>query len=86
MTAPILNIDEAPTDPIERLVWLGGVQTQVRRELNAALQEAYFWARFTGRLDEATALDLHSQRRIMAWTRAENEVRGRMIRWNDSLS
>lgn len=79
----ILNLDDGPSDPIERLIWLGGVMGQVRTELESEFQQAYFWARFTGRLEDAEALGLHSHKRVMAYTRAENEARGRMIRWGD---
>lgn len=83
MTGKILNLRGAPTDPIERLVWLGGVNDAVKKELDDQFQEAYFWARFSGRLDAALALGLHSRKRVMAYTRAENESRARMIRWGD---
>ena len=83
MAGKILNLRGAPTDPIERLVWLGGVMDQVRSELDDQFQEAYFWARFSGRLDSALDLGLHSRKRVMAYTRAENESRARMIRWGD---
>jgi hypothetical protein len=55
----------------------------VHAELEPEWQQAYFWARFTGRLDAALALRLHSQKKVMAYTRAENEARGRLIRWGD---
>ena len=79
----ILNLSGAPEDPIERLLWLGGVNEAVKHELDDAFMEAYFWARFTGRLDAALELGLHSRKRVMAYTRAENEQRARMIRWGD---
>lgn len=79
----ILNFDDCPDDPIEALLWLSGVREQVDKELNARFQQAYFWSRFTGRLVEAEALGLHSHKRVLAFTRAENEARGRMIRWGD---
>lgn len=79
----ILNFNRAPDDPIERLVWLGGVMDQVHRELDEQYRIAYFWARFTGRLDAALDLGLHSRKKVMAFTRAENENRARMIRWGD---
>lgn len=82
-TTPILNLEGAPDDPIERLVWLNGVLTQVRTELDEQWTQAYFWARFTGRLDAALALHFHSRKRVMAYTRAGNEHAGRMIRWGD---
>jgi len=83
MSIPILNLDDAPTDALQRLVWLNGVLEQVYRELDPAWQTAYFDARFTGRLDQAEQLGFHSHKRIMAYTRAENEKRGRQIRWGD---
>jgi hypothetical protein len=86
MSSPILNLEDAPEDPIERLIWLGGVAEQVAAELAPQWQQAYFWARFSGRLDDALRLGLHSHKRVMAWTRAENEHRGRMIRWGDRRS
>jgi hypothetical protein len=79
----ILDVTGAPDDPIERLIWLGGVMEQVKSELDDQFQEAYFWARFSGRLDAALDLNLHSRKRVMAYTRAENESRARMIRWGD---
>ena len=83
MSRPILNVKDAPQDALERLIWLGGVLEQVHRELDPLWQRAYFEARFTGRLDEAEDLRFHSHKRIMAFTRAENERCGRQIRWGD---
>jgi hypothetical protein len=79
----ILNLYDAPDDPIERLMWLSGVREQVEREMTGEWREAYFTARLTGRLPEALALRLHSRKRVMAWTRQGNELRGRMVRWGD---
>lgn len=82
----ILNLADGPdvaADPIERLVYLSGVMEQVRRELDDEYQQAYFWARHTGRFPDALHLALHSRKRTLAFTRAENEARGRMIRWSD---
>lgn len=83
MSSRILDLSNAPEDPVERLAWLGGVQKQVDREMEPMWAEAYFWARFSGRLDAALALGLHSRKSVMAHTRAWNEQAGRMIRWND---
>lgn len=83
MKGQILDLRGAPQDPIERLIWLGGVMDKVRSELDDAFGEAYFWARFTGRLDSALALRLHSRKRVMTYTRAMNNARGRQIRWGD---
>lgn len=84
MTDSILNLSGAPSDPIERLIWLGGVKEQVESEMDDQWEQAYFWARFTNRLDAALDLHLHSRKRVMAYTRAGNEHAGRMIRWGDS--
>jgi hypothetical protein len=78
-----MDFSEAPTDPIERIVWLSGVQEVVDRELNAAFQKAYFEARQTGRLDAALRLGYHSHKKVMGYTRHENERRGRMLKWGD---
>jgi hypothetical protein len=83
VSGQILNLHGAPTDPIERLIWLGGVMEQVRTELDDAFAEAYFWSRFTGRLESALDLHLHSRKRIMQYTRRMNNMRGRQIRWGD---
>lgn len=80
----IVDFSEAPSDPIERIVWLSGVQEIVDRELHAAYQKSYFEARQTGRLDSALGLRIHSHKRIMAFTRAENERTGRQWRWGDN--
>jgi hypothetical protein len=37
----ILNLDAAPADPIERIMWLSGVMEQAKAELDAAFAEAY---------------------------------------------
>ena len=78
-----VDLSEAPHDPIERLVWLSGVKEVLDREIQYAWQKAYFEARQTGRLDAALQLAYHSHKRIMAFTRAENERRGRQWRWGD---
>lgn len=83
----IIDLSQAPTDPIQRIVWLGGVQAAVKKEVDTAFQEAYFDARIKGMLGEAISLAIHSRKRIMAWTRHANEARGRVIRhWNDGFA
>ena len=82
----ILNLDEAPDTPIERLMYLSGVTEQVEKELDAEYQKAYFEARLEGHLVLVLGLGFHSRKKVMAFTRAENEKRGRIIRrWNDDL-
>lgn len=83
MSQSILNLDQAPEDSIERLMWLSGVEAAVKTALDKEFQSAYFYARFSQRLDAALSLHLHPEKRVLAWTRAENEARGRAIRWGD---
>lgn len=81
----ILNFENAPTEPIERVMWLSGVAEAVAAEMDAAWSEAYFNARLRGRaqLDAAISAGPHSRKRVLAYTRAENERRARIIRWGD---
>jgi hypothetical protein len=81
----LLNLSKAPKDPALRIVWLAGVNAKVREELDAALADAYFEVRLHGQLEEVLALGLHSRKRVLAWTRQENERRGRVVRWGDGL-
>lgn len=82
----LIDMSEAPENPVERLVWLDGIDQVLRREVNRAWQEAYFRARLEGVFDRALDLHLHTPRRAVAWTRHENEARGRVItRWNDGF-
>lgn len=81
-----LDFSDAPKDPIERLVWLSGVQAAVDRDLNAEYQRTYYDARQTGRFDTALRLRFHSRKKALAFTRAENERRGRGWKWGDGLS
>lgn len=86
-TSEMLTIDfsDAPTDPIQRLVWLGGAREAFERQATEMWQEAYFEARLSGRFQAALDLGLHSQKRALAYTRAANERRGRMLRWGDGF-
>lgn len=79
----LIDFSDAPDDPLERLVWLSGAKEKFDTEVNAQWQRAYFQARQTGRLDAALALGFHRNKRVMAWTRAENERTGRQWRWGD---
>jgi len=80
----IVDFSAAPDTPIERLLWLSGVREAVTQALEGEYQRAYFQARQQGLLDQALRLRLHSHKRVMAYTRAENEQRGRVIaRWGD---
>lgn len=78
----LLNLAELPYDPIKRLLWLSGVAEQVREELDAAYQAAYFEARCQGRMDTALSIGLHSRKQAYAFTRHENERLGRQWHWN----
>jgi hypothetical protein len=79
----MVDFSDAPDTPIERLMWLSGVKEAVDNELEAQWRQAYFTARQQGLLDTALNLRYHSNKRVMAYTRAENERRGRMWRWGD---
>ncbi len=83
MAKKILDLSDMPHDALERLLWLSGVREQVEAELLPAWRAAYYDARLQQRLDAAEALGLHSHKRIMAMTRAENNARGRGVRWGD---
>ena len=70
----LLNFDGAPgKTPSEQLTALGGVKDQVEKEMQPQWEQAYFWARFTQRLDVALSLHLHARKKVMAYTRAGNE-------------
>jgi hypothetical protein len=79
----VIDFSQAPHDPIERLLWLSGAQAAFDAQVNAEWGDAYFLARLQQRLDVAMGLNLHSRKRILAYTRAENERRGRPMRWGD---
>jgi len=79
----ILNLSEAPEEPLHRLMWLSGVRDQVALELDEQYRAAYFQLRLQNRLVEAFDLGLHSPTKVLAYTRQENEARGRLVRWND---
>jgi hypothetical protein len=79
----ILNMADAPDDPIARVIWLGGVHEQAEKELADAFAAAYFEARLQRRLDSAVEVGPHSRKRVLAFTRAENQRRGRSVRWGD---
>lgn len=82
----LLNLADAPRDPIERIIWLSGVQTQVRRELDQELGEAYFNARLQRRLDEAVTAGPYGRKRVIAMTRSVNASKGQSVRWGDGES
>lgn len=79
----LLNMEDAPEDPIERIMWLSGVKQQANAELDDALGAAYFSARLQRRLDTAVAAGPYARKRVLALTRRENEKRGRTVRWGD---
>lgn len=81
----LLNLDDAPTDPIERLMWLSGVKEQAAAELDDAFAVAYFEARLQGRLEVAISAGPWARKRALRYTRQENQKRGRTVRWGDHL-
>lgn len=78
-----INTDDMPKDPIERLVWLSGAQEAFDEVINPLWQRAYYEARLTGRLDAAIELRNHPKKKILTFTRRENEANGRSVRWGD---
>jgi hypothetical protein len=82
----ILDFSDAPDHPIERLVWLSGVMAEAKEELNAEYQRTYFEARSQGMMKQAINLGIHSRKTALAFTRHENNARGRVIRrWEDLI-
>jgi hypothetical protein len=79
----ILNLADAPSDPIERLLWLSGVREAVSDELDHEFSVSYYEARLQGRLATAIAAGPYARKRVLAFTRAENQRRGRTVRWGD---
>lgn len=79
----LCDFTDAPDEPIARLMWLSGVREQVQRELDHEYQVAYFNARLQQRFIPALDLHLHSRKKALAFTRAENEARGRPLKWGD---
>lgn len=79
----ILNLSEAPKDPVERLVWMTGVKQQVQDEIDTECEALYSRLRMEHRFDVVVAVGLHSKGRALALTRKAN--RARQIRWDDGL-
>ena len=79
----LLNLADLPSDPIEQIMWLTGVQDQVTKELDTAYRNAYFEARLQHRLESAISAGPHARKKVLAYTRQENEKRGRTVRWGD---
>jgi predicted LPLAT superfamily acyltransferase len=81
----ILNTTSAPTDPIERIIWLDGVMKKAKAELEDEYAAAYFEARLLGEFETAVRLGTMTMKRALALTRRQNEKTGRSVRWNDGL-
>lgn len=81
----ILNLKDAPNDPVERIAWLAGVHKAVESELDAEHQVAYYRARLQGQFQAALSVGGHGRERALRWTRRENRERGQAIRWGDGL-
>jgi len=72
-------LDEAPPDPILRIAWI----KQAESVLDAELSKCLFDARLRNRFEEARLEAGLARKPAVARTRAENERRGRQIRWHD---
>lgn len=81
----LLNLVDLPSDPIERLNWLAAARESIVNEFDTAFAEAYFSARLQHRFDSALALHIHGKKKALALSRAHNNSKKRMVRWNDGL-
>lgn len=81
----LLNLSEAPKDPVRRAAWLSGVMKQARTEMENALAATYYEARLQGIFPQAVEAGPYARNRALALTRRVNRERGRMVRWNDGL-
>lgn len=81
----ILDLSEAPEDPLDRLIWLSGVERAVAHELEDERMRLTFEVRLQSRFEALIGLGLYSKNRLLAWCRAENNRRGRPVRWSDGL-
>lgn len=81
----ILDLQAAPTDPIERLVWLTGVEAKVATELEAERMRLAYEVRLERGFGALLDLGLYSKTRLLRWCRAENRRRGTSMRWGDGV-
>lgn len=81
----ILRLDNAPSDAIERIIYLDSVMDVVATELEDAYAAAYFEARIQRRFSDALRVGTLSKKRALALTRKQNERTGRSVRWGDGL-
>lgn len=77
-----VSLGDLPKDPIARIEALADVERALLDAVEQEYQRAYFDARLAGRMDEAFALKVHPKKMALAFTRAENEARGRSVRWS----
>lgn len=81
----ILRLEAAPTDAVQRIIWLDSVMEVVQSELDDAYAAAYFEARIQRRFTDALRHGRMSKKRALALTRRQNERTGRSVRWGDGL-
>lgn len=79
----LLDLRNAPTDAIERIIYLDSVLGVVHDELEDAYAAAYFEARIQRRFPDALRVGKMSKKRALALTRKRNEQTGRSVRWGD---
>ena len=80
-TVPLLPLDQAPSHPVKRVLWLSELDNLVRHELYLAYRKAYFEARQQGMFEYAVEVGPFSRTQAERLTREENETLGRTIRW-----
>jgi hypothetical protein len=81
----ILDLSNAPDDNLERMIWLSGVEKKVSSELQAERERLVFEIRLQEQLPALLEMALYPPTTLLRWCRAENERRGRPIRWGDRL-
>lgn len=74
-------LDQGPEDYVERVRWLSKIRAQILSAIEAEFQVTYFDARRNGQLEDVIAVAPHTVNQVYAFTRAENEARGRGVRW-----
>ena len=78
----ILDLSDAPGEPVKRILWLSELDQLVRDELDSAYRKAYFKARQQDSFEAAVEVGPFPRTKALRLTRQENEAQGRQVRWN----
>jgi hypothetical protein len=77
----LLDLTEAPREPVHRVLWLSELSNLLAEELHLAYRKAYFEARQQGTFEVAVEVGPFSRTVALAMTREHNEATGRQLRW-----